>query len=320
MSSRDNNRASASSTVKGLRNHAPSSYSLKMESFSILLNSKNTESYRSRPFPVGEYNWTLVVYPNGNKRDNGTGFLSLYVAIDNSSLLAAHRDVYADLRFYIFNKNERKYFTIQDTNVWRFNVFKTMWGFSQVLPLDTLKDSRNGYLYDGDHCEFGVDVSIPTPFKMSELFTITHNFPTPRYTWTLQRFSTLPKDDYSSDAFSVGGRSWKLQVYPNGDSRAKGRSLSVYLKMDENEKIKPYEKIFVRAKLRVLNIIPSNNVERLLDTWYGAGSRGWGFANFMSLSDLRSLFGGFLGGLFGPDELKVQVEMEAISSTKYFPS
>ncbi|CAA7055165.1 unnamed protein product [Microthlaspi erraticum] len=315
MSSSDNSRAS--SIVKGLRNQAPSSYSLKMESFRILLNStdKDTESYRSRPFPVGEYSWTLVVYPNGNKRDNGTGFLSLYVAIDNSTLVASHRDVYADLKFYIFNKNERKYFTIQDTTVWRFNVFKTMWGFSQALPLDTFRDSRNGYLYDGDHCEFGVDVTIPTHFDKSELFTITQNFPNPTYTWTIQRFSTLHQDFYFSDVFSIGERRWKLQVYPNGDGMREGRLLSMYLHMDENEKIKPDEKIYVRAKLRVLNKNPSSNVEKLLDMWYGAGSRRWGY-DFIPLSDLKS----FLGSFLGRDELRVQVEMEAISSTMYFPS
>jgi len=54
---------------------------------------------------------TLVVFPNGNKKDSGSGYLSLYVAIDNSTL--GQQEIYADLRFYIFNKNERKYFTIQ---------------------------------------------------------------------------------------------------------------------------------------------------------------------------------------------------------------
>lgn len=46
------------------------------------------------------------MYPNGNNKDGGSGYLSLYVAIDKSSLDAsAHQEVYADLRFYIFNRN-----------------------------------------------------------------------------------------------------------------------------------------------------------------------------------------------------------------------
>lgn len=57
-------------------------------------------------------NRTLVVYPKGNKNDNGAGFLSLYAAIDNSTL-APHQEVYVDLRFYVFNRVEKKYFTIQ---------------------------------------------------------------------------------------------------------------------------------------------------------------------------------------------------------------
>lgn len=53
------------------------------------------------------------MYPNGNKKDSGSGYLSLYVAIDNSTLVGAQQEVLADLRFYVFNNNERKYFTIQ---------------------------------------------------------------------------------------------------------------------------------------------------------------------------------------------------------------
>lgn len=52
------------------------------------------------------------MYPNGNKNDKGSGYLSLYAAIDNSTL-APHEEVYVDLRFYVFNKKEKKYFTIQ---------------------------------------------------------------------------------------------------------------------------------------------------------------------------------------------------------------
>ncbi|KAJ0232197.1 hypothetical protein HA466_0292880 [Hirschfeldia incana] len=85
ISSRDY-KVSASNTVKGLRDRPPSSYSLKMESFNTLLKSTNADKYVSRPFSAAGYKWTLVVYPNGNKNDNGAGFLSLYVAIDNSTL------------------------------------------------------------------------------------------------------------------------------------------------------------------------------------------------------------------------------------------
>ncbi|CAH8261174.1 unnamed protein product [Arabidopsis lyrata] len=319
ISSRDY-KVSASNAVKGLRDRPPSSYSLKMESFNTLLKSTYTEKYASRPFSVGGYNWTLVVFPNGNKKDGGSGYLSLYVAIDNSTLVAAQQEIYADLRFYIFNKNERKYFTIQDTDVWKFSVFKTMWGFSQVLSIDTFKDPINGYLYDGDHCEFGVDVTIPSLYEKSELFTVTENFQNPRFTWTIRGFSTLLKDTYLSDVFTIGGRSWNIQVNPSGRATGEGKALSMYLNLNVNEIFRPYEKIYVRAKFRVLNQRNLNNVERPLDIWYNGPGYGaeysWGYPEFISLSDLRDVSKGFVVN----DMLMVQVEMEAISSTKYFPS
>ncbi|KAG2246833.1 hypothetical protein Bca4012_090209 [Brassica carinata] len=318
ISSRDH-KVSVSSTVNGLRDRPPCSYSLKMESFNKLLNSPYTERYQSRPFTVGGYNWTLMVYPNGNKKDSGSGYLSLYVAIDNSTLVAGQQEVYADLRFYVFNNNERKYFTIQDTNVWRFNVFKTMWGFSQVLPVATFKDPKNGYLYDGDHCEFGVDVTIPTTYQVSELFSIADNFYNLKFTWTIRGFSTLFKDTYYSDLFSIGGRTWTIQVNPSGRGTGAGKALSMYLNLDVNEKLRPYEKIYVRGKLRVLNQRGLNNIERQLDIWYqgpGYGEYSWGYHEFISFSDLRDSAKGFVVN----DVLMVQAELEDISSTKYLPN
>jgi hypothetical protein len=288
-----------------------------MESFNTLLKSTYTEKYVSRPFSVGGYNWTLVVFPNGNKKDSGSGYLSLYVAIDNSTL--GQQEIYADLRFYIFNKNERKYFTIQDTDVWKFSVFKTMWGFSQVLPIDTFKDPTKGYLYDGDHCEFGVDVTMPSLYEKSELFSVTENFLNPRFTWTIRGFSTLLKNSYLSEVFSIGGRSWNIQINPSGLGTGEGKALSMYLGLNVNEIFRPYEKIYVRAKLRALNQLNLSNIERELDIWYngpGYGEYSWGFPEFIYFPYLTDSSKGFVKN----DVLMVQVEMEAISSTKYFPS
>ncbi|KAH0855259.1 hypothetical protein HID58_013757 [Brassica napus] len=279
ISSRDY-KVSASNAVKGLRDRPPSSYTLKMESFNTLLKSNYAERYESRPF-----------------------------AVDNSTLVAAHQEVLADLRFYIFNNNERKYFTIQDTTVWRFNVFKTMWGFSQVLPVDTFKDPKNGYLYDGDHCEFGVDVIIPSIAENSELFSATEKFYNPTFTWTIRGFSTLLKDMYSSDVFTIGGR-----MYPNGRGEGEGKFLSMFLKLNGEEKLRPYEKVYVRAKLRVLNQSKLNNVQNQLDSWFSRAVPSWGFRKLISFDDLRDSSKGFLVN----DMLMVQVEMEAVSSTNVF--
>ncbi|RID71866.1 hypothetical protein BRARA_C03784 [Brassica rapa] len=261
-------------------------YSLKLESFSTLMKSTYTERYDSRPFRVGKYNWTLVVYPKGNKNDSGTGYISLYVAIDSSTLTSPRQVVPADLRFYVFNKKEKKYFTIQDSDVWQFTINKTMWGFPRVLPLSTFSNLKNGYLYDMDQCEFGVDITIPPIFEKSELFSVAKSFPNKRFTWFIQGFSTLPSD-YLSEEFIIGGISWNLRVFRNGFGAHEGKNLSLYLNLGPQEllKTKPYDKIYARAMLRVPNQGQSNYiVERPLDNWFSPQNIGWGYADFMPLS------------------------------------
>ena len=51
----------------------------------------------------------LIVYPNGNGKDDGSGFISMYVEIDSKITT----EVFAELRFFVYNKKENKYFTIQ---------------------------------------------------------------------------------------------------------------------------------------------------------------------------------------------------------------
>ncbi|KAH0891695.1 hypothetical protein HID58_054124 [Brassica napus] len=310
ISSRDY-KGSPSNLVTGMRDRPPMSYSLRMESFNTLLQSNETERYESRPFPVGGYNWSLIVYPNGNRQDSGSGFISLYVAIDNSTLVSSHQEVFADLRFYVFKRTERNFFTVQDTDVWRYNIFKTMWGFPRVLPLDTFRNPSNGYLFDGDNCEFGVDVTVHSPFESSELFTVSRNFPNPRFTWTIQRFSTLVGDTHLSNT--------NIQVNPRGRSTGAGRAMSMYLILNANEKVRPNEKIYVRARLRVINqrifSLLWTTIERPIDHWFTTPGLGWGYDEFISLDDLRDFWKGYVMG----DVLIVEVEMEAISSTKYFP-
>ncbi|CAN6993538.1 unnamed protein product [Brassica oleracea var. botrytis] len=319
ISSRDY-KVPLSNQVTGMRDRPPMSYSLKIESFNTILQSQERDRYRSGPFSVGGHNWSLIVFPNGNRHDGGSGFISLYVAIDNSTLVFSHQEVIADLRVYVFSRSTRQYFTMQAAHVWRFNVYKTMWGFPRVMSLAAFRDPRNGYLFNGDHCEFGVDVTFPTTFQRSELFTVARNFPNPRFTWTIQRFSTLLGDTYLSDAFSIGGRNWNIQLYPTGFSTGEGRFLSMYLVLNANESLRPYESIYVRAQLRVLNQLASphwRTIDRPINHWIdrpGPGL-GWGYPEFISLADLRDSRRGYLVN----DTLRVQVEILAVSSTRYLP-
>ncbi|KAF3538546.1 hypothetical protein F2Q69_00020321 [Brassica cretica] len=120
-----------STIVKKWREHPPSSYCLKVDNFKQLekFTTSSDDKYESRLFSSGGYNWKLIVYPKGNKRDNGKGFISMYVEIDSKSFISEPQcEVFAELIFFVYNKKENKYFTIQDVEVKRFNALKTMWG------------------------------------------------------------------------------------------------------------------------------------------------------------------------------------------------
>lgn len=199
---------------------------------------------------------------------------------------------------------------IVDTDVWRFDAFNTMWGFSQVLPVATFKDPKNGYLYNGEHCEFGVDVTVPTLFEESETFSISSS--SDKFTWRIENFSTLVKDAYSS-VFSLGGKKWNLRMVPTGSGSGSGKYVSLFLQLSTNQR-RAYEYIYVRVKFRVLNQRKLSNRELELRNWYGR-TYSWGIVNLISFDDLRDSSKGFLVN----DALIVEVQLEAISTTTYFP-
>lgn len=56
----------------------------------------------------------LVFYPNGDKKSNASGHISLYLAIDDAN---NHRDnnwsVYVNFKFFVQDQNENKYLPIE---------------------------------------------------------------------------------------------------------------------------------------------------------------------------------------------------------------
>ncbi|WZZ67787.1 hypothetical protein YC2023_079157 [Brassica napus] len=133
--------AAASTNVRTLREHPPSSYSLKIHNFSQFEKSTTSSDhkYKSRIFSSGGYNWRLIIYPQGNGKDNGSGYISMYVEIESESLmvLTPPTEVFAEIRFFVYNKKENKYLTIQ-VNYWHNE--KTLGGgWVQFLSLPELR-------------------------------------------------------------------------------------------------------------------------------------------------------------------------------------
>ncbi|XP_010519653.1 PREDICTED: probable inactive serine/threonine-protein kinase fnkC [Tarenaya hassleriana] len=314
-SSSDHTRKTVAARADSQRERPPSTYCVKIGSFTKLADSLKDGKYESRPFRVGGHNWTLIMYPKGNKDDSASGWVSLYVKIDNSTLIADPRDVYAEIKFFIYNTNVDKYYTYRETEPRRFHLFNTMWGYPKVQTYDVVRNPAYGYVFDGDQLVFGVDVFVAPDFDKWEVTSFAQNFHEPKYTWGLRHFSSLDDEFYVSEDFYRAGRNWYLKIYPNGDGIGRGNSLSMYIVACNTM---PYEKMYLRAKLRVLDQRNSNSThaEKLVDSWSDTPGKGWGFPQFISFSDLRNSSKGFVVD----NTLKVEVEFLEFTKTDYFPS
>ncbi|ESQ28273.1 hypothetical protein EUTSA_v10019457mg [Eutrema salsugineum] len=277
--------SAVSTIVQSWREHPPSSYSLKIHNFSQLENSTSSSDhkYQSRLFSSGGYNWRLIVYPKGNEKDNGSGFISMYVEIDSKNLMifTPPIDVFAELRFF---------------EVKRFNALKTVRGLAQVLPYDTFSNPEDGYIFERDQCEFGVDVIVSPPLTNWEVLSFNEKLPHPnQFSWAVKNFSELKEDKHTSNSFSMGRKKWVLYLYPKGDSRVNGKWLSVFLSLADSDKPKADEKIFTQAHVRVVDPHGSNHFAR----------------KFFILTELLKLY------LDKEDILNVEIEFEVVSATKH---
>ncbi|KAL9299546.1 putative MATH/TRAF domain-containing protein [Arabidopsis thaliana] len=190
-------------------------------------------------------------------------------------------EVFAYLIFFVYNKKENKYFTIQgsyihsllslsiyihtyalirnlcinirlDVEVKRFNALRTVWGLSQVLSLKTFNDPENGYTFEGEQCEFGVDVMVASPITKWEVVSFDEKLDILKFSWSVKDFSVLKEEFYVSESFSMGGRLWDLQMYPKGDPR-RDKKNGFFLRLSGSETVTVDEKIYVIAHLRVLD-------------------------------------------------------------------
>ncbi|CAH2053052.1 unnamed protein product [Thlaspi arvense] len=290
----------------------PSTYSMKIQSLSQLKTLfTGTDGFKSRTFSSGKHKWRLVIYPKGNEKDNGTGFISMYVELDSKSVTTSL--VLAYLTFFVYNKMENKYFTIQDVEPKQFNALRPVWGSSQVLPLDTFNDPKNGYLFDGDQCEFGVDVMVP--HTNWEVVSFDQKLINHKFSWTVNKFSKLKDHCYVSNKFFIGGRNWVLKLYPKGYSTTYSKSLSLFLHLADGETVKAGEMMyFVLICEFSIHLDPRlHSVFIAVNHWREDSFQGWGWFAFVALAKLEKAY------LDKEGSLKLEIEFEVVSTTKYSP-
>ncbi|CAN8268549.1 unnamed protein product, partial [Cochlearia groenlandica] len=159
-------------TMLGWRERTPTSHSLKIKNFSEFEKSTlpNDGKYQSRLFSSGGYNWRMTIYPKGNDKDNGIGFISMYVEIDTTSPTSIiPSELLADLRFYVYNNKQKKYLTIQDVESKPFNILRTTWGIPKLYP------KGNSKVTDGKWLSFFLELASTETLEDDEkIFARVH--------------------------------------------------------------------------------------------------------------------------------------------------
>ncbi|KAJ7974631.1 Ubiquitin carboxyl-terminal hydrolase [Quillaja saponaria] len=286
LSNPNNPDAGSDGIVRSVREPRPAHYILKIQSYSLLAEC-GLEKYESGVFEVGGYKWRLTFYPNGKKKSNGnSGHISLYLTMAEVDKLPVGWEVYVSFKLFLQDQLRDKYLTFQDTyeDVRRFTAMRTEWGFQGFLSLDTFKDAANGYLVD-DCCVFGAEILVVQFTGRWECLTMVKEPVNSTFRWEIKNFSTMDREFYWSELFTLGESKWKLSIYPQGDSRVRGDQVN------------------------------SNHLERTVKKWFDAGHNSiWGFSSFISLKDFKDASKGYIFN----DTIIVEGQASIMSVTEDF--
>ncbi|KAJ4827113.1 hypothetical protein Tsubulata_002455 [Turnera subulata] len=251
----------------------PTDYLLKVESFSLLLES-GMQRVDTLHFESGGKKWKLSLHP-GKKADVG-GHISLSLAIEEPSNCTHNWEVNVNVKFFVLDQIRGQYLMIPDANGQerRFDRMMLEWSFPNLLSHDTFNNPSKGYLVN-DCCVFGVELLGNTRHgetlswvKQPGSF-VRHWSGGGLFTWKIHNFSTISGDYVCSPVFTVGGQQWKLNLYPKGWQGSCGRHLSLFLYV---QNVSTGRNLSVHYKLRLKDQIGNSHV--LLEVTEGGVSRG----------------------------------------------
>ncbi|XP_016580602.1 ubiquitin C-terminal hydrolase 12 isoform X1 [Capsicum annuum] len=114
-----------------VREDSPAHYFLKIESFTRLSES-GIYKFESNEFEAAGYKWKMIIYHDGNTRENGSGHISVYLAISGTSSLLVGWEVNAIFTFFLFDQIHDNYLSVRGKKQ-LFQPIKSLWGLPKFL-------------------------------------------------------------------------------------------------------------------------------------------------------------------------------------------
>ncbi|KAL1825773.1 hypothetical protein ACET3Z_012551 [Daucus carota] len=270
--------------VKETRDRPPSHYVLKLESFS-LFSANGVDHINSNSFQVGDHKWKIKLFPKGNN-EGKDDHVSIYLLLDSTSTLPAGKGVNAFFKFFLFDQMRGNYLVVQG-KASRFDSFKCEWGLDKFISLEDFEEPTNGYLVN-DISFFGVELFICEGLPLGECHSISKvaNI-SGKHKWVVTQFSGLKELLHYSDEFVIGGFKWKLSLYPEGNGKYKGHSLSIYLECVDSKNSTTEHEVKAEFEITLNDQFKQNNIKRKGTNWFGASGHSWGWHSFIKLTDLK---------------------------------
>ncbi|KAK9912381.1 hypothetical protein M0R45_036248 [Rubus argutus] len=113
------------------------------------------------------------------------------------------------------------------------------------------------------------------------------------FTWNIGQFSKLDAVQHYSEVFVVGGFKWQISIFPKGNNTKE--YLSMYLHAGDSSTLTSGLSRHVKFSLTVVNQLDRNkSIKTSTYKDFRDVPGGWGFREFMFLSEIRDLSKGYL--------------------------
>ncbi|KAG5596725.1 hypothetical protein H5410_037957, partial [Solanum commersonii] len=267
-----------------VRDAPPGHYLLRIKSFS-LLSENGIDKIESNEFEAAVF---PKLISNGNTDENGSGHISVYLAISETSSLSASWEVNAIFTFFMFNQLCDNYLSE------KYDVFNLssiyIWGLAKFLSHDTFKEASNGYLVD-DKCVVGAEIFVVQRQAIGECLSMVKSNSSFKRELKICNLSNL-NENWLSEEFT-------LLVYPQGIVTSNGCNISIYLNCVDAKDFNQHKKVDAKCSLNLKDQINDCS-------WFSNTTPSLGYPNFMPLTQLRDRKKGYLV----KDCIVVEVELE----------